>query len=202
MSPTVLTRLREEHRRFGELLTIVERQLAGLEAGRRPDLGIMGELLDDLTGIAGRHHEWFEDQLFRRLAVRVPRYGPRIAGLGDQRRRVMARGMQTRDAVRAVLEGRVLRRERIVRPGRIFVSRFRALMRREETEMFPWLVASLQPADWVELVTACHWLCGMPEEAVDYSEHATVRQQVRRRVQATSHGQAVTKEPCPVCDYG
>lgn len=202
MSPTVLTRLREEHRRFRELLDILARQFDSLDAGCQPDIAVMVDLLDHLSGVTQRHHEHFEDQLLNRLIARAPRHGPVVAALRDRRRRALARGGQMLAMAKAVQDGNIACCDPIVRAGRHFVSRFRTLLYHEENGIFPLLVESLQPSDWVEITTHCHWLCGMQAEPWGGGGYAMVAQRLHQRASDTSPSGPSSVERCPVCDYG
>lgn len=202
MSVKLLTRLREEHRRFRELLDILAQQFDSLEADHQPDIAVMDDLLDRLVGITQRHHEQFEDQLLNRLIARAPLHGSMVAGLRDRRRQVIAHGEHVRAMARAVQDQRLIHPDRIVRAGRRFVSGFRTLLHHEENRVFPLLAESLQPSDWVEITTHCHWCCGMQEEPWDGGGYSVVAQRLYQPVGDTSPDRPSDLDRCPVCDYG
>lgn len=157
MSIQALTRLRREHHNLKGLLRILERQIAGIDRGDRPDYRLMHDIVHYLTYYPDRYHHPFEDLLFDRLAARRPELQPVLDGLHRQHGRIACNGAGLRDAVAAVLDGLVMPREDLVHLGQGYVADYRHHMRTEETQVFDALAEALSPADWLSLVTAFHW---------------------------------------------
>jgi hypothetical protein len=72
----------------------------------------------------------------------------------------------------------------------------------EENRVFPLLAESLQPSDWVEIITHCHWFCGMQAEPWNGAGYAGLAQWQYQRASEASPDRPSDLERCPVRDYG
>lgn len=200
MSRNTLDGLREEHRELRGLLAILERQLMSTGDGGSPDFEVMAELLDYLGDEPERHHHRFEARLLECLCRRDGGFTRLAAELNTERGRVATRGRRLQRMVGEVLDGLLVPRRRLARLGLRYVLGYRALMAREEAEAFPALERRLRAADWIELVTACHWRCGLTAPRLDEPGYDALRRRIVREAGGFWPAAVDRTRRCPVCD--
>lgn len=200
MSRNTLDGLREEHRELRGLLAILERQLLSARDGGAPDFEVMAELLDYLGDEPERHHHRFEAHLLERLAKRDGGFQALAAELNAERERIATGGWRLQRRVGEVLDGLLVPRHRLARLGLRYVRRYQALMAREEAEAFPALERRLRAADWIEMVTACHWRCGLTAPRLDEPGYEALRRRIVREAGGFWPATVDQTQRCPVCD--
>lgn len=200
MSQHTLDGLHEEHRELRGLLAILERQLLSTRDGGSPDFEVMAELLDYLADEPERHHHRFEARLLEALAQRKPELADLASELGRARGRIATGGRKLQRQVGEVLDGLLVPRRRLAQLGLRYVRSHRALMAREEAEAFPALERELRPADWIELITACHWRCGLTAPPLDEPGYDALRRRIVHEAGGFWPAGTATDLRCPVCD--
>ena len=68
----VLLLLRLEHKNFGELLNLIDKQRYNLEQGGNVDINLLQSLVEYLSGYPDECHHPVEDIVLRRLCLRDP----------------------------------------------------------------------------------------------------------------------------------
>lgn len=200
MPHNTLDGLREEHRELHGLLAILERQLLSTHDGGSPDFEVMAELLDYLGDEPERHHHRLEARLLERLGERAPHLANAAGALNRERGRVVTAGRKLQRMVSEVLDGLMIPRQRLTRLGLRYVHGYQALIAREETAVFPALEQHLRASDWLELVTACHWRCGLTEVHPERSEYAVLRRRIVHEAGGLWPVGVDAAQRCPVCD--
>ncbi|PWG60936.1 hemerythrin domain-containing protein [Sediminicurvatus halobius] len=200
MSQHPLDVLHEEHRQLRGLLAILERQLFSTHDGGSPDFEVMAELLDYLADEPEHLHHRFEARLLEALAQRRPELTGLSAELGRARGRIATGGRKLQRLVSEVIDGLLVPRQRLARLGLRYVRSYQALMAREEAEAFPALERDLRPADWIELITACHWRCGLSSPPLDEPGYDALRRRIEHEAGGFWPAGTATDLRCPVCD--
>lgn len=149
MSIGILNRLRNEHRNINGLLRILERQLASIKDGDRPDYRLMYDIAYYLTYYPDRYHHPFEDMIFARLAELRPEFSSVVAGIERQHHQIALKGSNLRDLIGEIIDGLIVSREILLHTGIGYINAYRVHMQNEEGNLFNILPVNLNAADWI-----------------------------------------------------
>ncbi len=185
MSSRIMNHLREGQRNINSLLSILERQLAGIRGGDKPDYRLMYDIAHYLTYYPDRYHHPCEDMIFARLSD-VREDLAAVAGNIEKQHHQLAReGGMLRDLIGEIIDGSVVPREVLLSLGANYINAYRLHMHTEETKLFCELPGSLQASDWMILNSVFHWL---PDPV--FSEEATREyQHLRESINAEGAGE-------------
>lgn len=140
-----------EHRRFAQLLGLLERELDVLHDCGEPDYDLLRDLFYYLTNYPDRFHHPAEDRLFARLADRVPEARSSVEALREQHRMIAAAGARFLTTLDAMFSGTILPRRSLEAPAREYLAHYRKHIALEAEELIPLARSHLQPTDWREL---------------------------------------------------
>jgi hemerythrin-like domain-containing protein len=139
---------RDEHRRFGELLERLQKEVELFATGERPDYALMLEILTYLREFCDRVHHRREDAAFARLARRVPQLQLPLARLQQEHRVIAHAGETLRGMLAAVLDGAAAPRAEIEAAAATYLVYYRNHIAHEEREILDRAQATLTAEDW------------------------------------------------------
>lgn len=143
-----------EHRRFAQLLGLLERELDVFRDGGEPDYDLLRDLFYYLTNYPDRFHHPAEDRLFGKLAEQAPHARACVNELQALHRFIAASGVRFLGAIESMSAGTIVPRTAIEAPAREYLVHYREHMSLEARELIPLARTHLQPADWRELTAA------------------------------------------------
>ena len=147
----ILRRLHEDHANLWRILAILERQIALMEQGDRPDLDIVqGSIEYFLTYPDLRHHP-LENRVLVRLQAKDPRAAEPFTGLEAEHREQSETLRRIAAVTFQVVQDPAMARQGYVGMLRSFVAAQRDHVRREEESFFPAAERILDETDWAKL---------------------------------------------------
>ena len=199
MSIEVLNRLRDEHRNINGLLRILERQLASITRGDRPDYRLMYDITHYLSYYPDRYHHPYEDLLLSRLAELRPELSTAVTGIKKEHYQIASEGSRLRNLIGEIIDGLFVSRDELLQSGAAYVDCYRRHMQTEDDRLFTVMPVTLKPVDWVVLVSAFHW-----QPVPVFSEEASREyQHLRDSISTQGAGawpwKSVSGNTCPAC---
>ena len=143
-----------DHVNFSRLLNLLEKQLQQLHDARRPDYGLMLDIMYYITHYSDALHHPKEDLVFARIKKRDASVGQTVDELTNQHARLRDMGEALVRALDDVVNGSIVSRERIESTARAYISAFRAHMGTEEADMLPLAARLLTDEDWTGIDAA------------------------------------------------
>jgi hemerythrin-like domain-containing protein len=143
----VIEILRREHRNIEKLLRVLERELAVLARGGRPDYEVIHEVICYFQVYPDIYHHPLEDLVFEQLKLRDGAAAAAIGDLAADHRR----GAEGLRHIAQALERASAKRETVHDILGDFIAQERRHMAMEERDFFPAAVNILQPQDWAEI---------------------------------------------------
>jgi len=161
MSET-MRRLRSDHANLSRLLTGLERQVAAMERGDRPDWDIIQRIVAYCLTYPDIHHHPLEDRVLAQLSAKDQQAGGSFATLLAEHRELSAALRRFAAATEQVVQDAAIPRAWFAGLARQFLAAQREHIRREETQFFPTVERLLGPTDWAALDKAAASLPGDP----------------------------------------
>ena len=161
MSET-MRRLRSDHANLSRLLTGLERQVAAMERGDRPDWDIIQRIVAYCLNYPDIHHHPLEDRVLTRLGAKDQQAAAPFATLPAEHRELSAALRRFAAATEQVVQDAAIPRAWFAGLARQFLAAQREHIRREDTQFFPAAERLLGPADWADLDKAAASLPGDP----------------------------------------
>ncbi len=147
----ILRRLHDDHVNLLRVLAILERQIAVMDRGDRPDWAIVHGVIEYLLTYPDLHHHPLEDGILKRLQATNPSTAEAFSGL-------LAEHREQSDALRRIAAATPqLPPDASIAPQgyagllRSFLVAQRDHVRREEADFFPAAECLLDETDWAEL---------------------------------------------------
>ena len=150
MSET-MRKLKRDHANLARLMAGLERQVAAMERGDRPDWDIIQRIVEYCLTYPDLHHHPLEDQVLVRFRLRDPAAAAPFVGLDDEHRQLGTALRQFAAAVERVFQDATVPREWFVTLARKFVGAQREHIRREDLQFFPAAERCLLADDWSHL---------------------------------------------------
>jgi hemerythrin-like domain-containing protein len=142
---------RAEHRAFGALLGLLERQLESFHKGEAPNYEMMLDVVDYMVDYADRFHHPGEDLVFAKLAERVPSAGDSVRELTREHSEILRSGRELTGGLEGVIHGSVTLRSTIEEQAQRYLDTFRRHMYAEEQGLFLAALEHLSKEDWISL---------------------------------------------------
>ena len=146
--------LRQDHSRLSRVFREIDVQQAMLQSNAKEARAVLAEAMDYLLHYQDDYHHAREDQLFERIALRMPQFAKEMRGLT----RDHAKGLLHDTQIAADLansDPRQLEGPRgrlLARRLRAHVAHARTHIRREEEVFYAHAEDELEPADWTDLM--------------------------------------------------
>ena len=150
----IIELLRREHHNIELLLAVLERELAILERGNRPDYEIIRAIVSYFKVYPEVYHHPQEDLVFAKLRIRDPAAAAKVGDLAREHQIGAERLLRVAQAVDSVLADRELPRQNVDNIVRDFIVHERNHMMMEERDFFPAALKALEPQDWAEIASA------------------------------------------------
>lgn len=161
MSET-MRRLRQDHFNLARLLRGLERQVAAMERGDRPDWDIVQRIVAYCLTYPDILHHPLEDRILARLSAKDQRAARPFAALLAEHGDLSAALRRFAAATEQVFQDATIPRAWFAGLARKFIGAERDHMQREEAALFPAAERVLSPADWADLDRAAALLPGDP----------------------------------------
>jgi len=181
--PETMESLRQDHRNFQKLLTILEQELALFDRAEKPDYDIVQAIIEYFRDYPERCHHPKEDVVMRRLAQVDPEAAGKVGDLESEHAENTRRVEKAAQAIENVLNEQEVPREAVENAVRGFISDQRRHMSMEEERFFPVARERLSDEDWAAI----------DREAVEREDpifEGTVEDRFRELAQRISHWEA------------
>ncbi|MCW5700039.1 MAG: hemerythrin domain-containing protein [Rhodospirillales bacterium] len=143
--------LRLEHRNMSHLLTIVERQMQGLQSGVGIDHELMSSILGYFLTYPDECHHPKEDLIYKRLVTRDQTVANSIGDLQAHHAKLAKLTRELADALEKSDDGTAVEAEELGWLGWKFLETNRRHIALEEGEFFPKALAVLSERDWEDI---------------------------------------------------
>lgn len=143
-----------DHVNFGQLLGLLEKQVAVLHGGERPDYELMLDIMSYLRHYPDRFHHPREDAAFARLVAREAGLRPQVERLTQEHRVLATAGDALLARLNEAIDGQVVTREAIEAAAATYLVYYRAHLAAEERDIVPRAAALLTRADWDAITAA------------------------------------------------
>jgi len=147
----LLDQIRLDHIHIARLLDILDHQLDILHEARGADFELIRDVILYMTTYPDQVHHPREDLMFARLLARDPSATGLLEGIATEHRLLAERGARCMEIMRQVIDGAMVRRDRIEVLGREYVALLRGHMDKEDTEALPLAERILTDDDWRSL---------------------------------------------------
>ena len=182
----VMQGLYQDHIHLVEIVNIARQELKALEAGDDTEYGLLEDIMRYVTGYPDTHHHPTEDVVFTQLKTRVPGAAEDVDRVLTEHVALLGKSRLFLEAIQAVEEGTIMRRDEFVRRGQDYIDFLAEHMRVEESVLFPMAEEQLTDADWLEVGQRV-------EQKADPVFGVTVDEDYRRlrqRIQSQRHSQS------------
>jgi hemerythrin-like domain-containing protein len=170
--------LQHEHRNIERLLNVLEQELSVFDRGEHPDYEVLGAVIDYFKNYPDTCHHPKEDVIYAKFKSRDPARAAFVADLQAEHREGGARLRRVAHAIENVLSDQDLLRETVDRIIRDFIDGERRHIALEEQEVFPAIVAVLQPADWADIALTLADRYGPPSRSDFEEQFSTLRRNI------------------------
>jgi hemerythrin-like domain-containing protein len=145
---------REEHRRFGQLLGVLENQVAKLHAGNEPDFDLMRNVVYYLRHYASRVHHPREDAALARLLERDPGAQPQVSRLRQEHRVIATAEEELLQRLEDIEAEAMVERASLLAAADTYLVYYRHHIALEEAEILPRARQVLTREDWNAVAAA------------------------------------------------
>ena len=145
-----------EHRYFGRLLNLLERQVDVFHAGEQPNYELMLDVIDYLRLFSDQSHHPREDVAFACLARRSPELELPLARLTQEHRVIAHVGEKLRQSLEQAVAGDFVERADIEAVAATYLVYYRSHFAREDDEVLPQAASILTAEDWRAVSAATH----------------------------------------------
>lgn len=153
MSETI-QQLRKEHANVSALLKLLDDEIESLEGGATADYVLMLDIMQYMTHYPDLFHHPKEDLVFEKLIERDPQIGSVVDDVVKEHQLLKNQGIELIRSLRNVLNGFEPPHGRMRAQAHQYVATLRKHMEREERELFPKALKTLQDDDWSEIESA------------------------------------------------
>lgn len=144
----MLNELHEDHLNVARLSEVAREEIETNRAGENPDYELLEAVMRYLTSYSDAHHHPTEDVLFACLRIRAPERKDALDSLLLEHKKIKVAGQRLLDQLRGILEGSIVRIDRITQSAQEYFSLLDEHMNQEESLWFPLLRKELTVEDW------------------------------------------------------
>ncbi len=137
-----------EHVYFGQLLTLLRKELDPFHHGERPNYQLMQDIVVYLRDYSDQYHHPREDEAFGRLARRCPEMQLPLARLQQEHRVIAHAGETLLQLINSILEGAMVARAEVETTLATYLVYYGNHISREEEDVLTRAAVELTPADW------------------------------------------------------
>jgi hemerythrin-like domain-containing protein len=150
----ILLSLHQDHTNLGKLLKILEREWGLLESGKKPDYGLLGEILDYFLHYPDAVHHPKEDLLLKAMRTRDEAAAQKLNELLPEHVRLSEVTQELHAHIDAVRQSGEEDRIRLLFLLRRFIDKYWSHMEMEEAHFFPSVRDILKEEDWADIDAA------------------------------------------------
>ncbi len=150
----IIRKLHHEHVHLSRLLDLLDRQLAAIHAGDKPDYDLMLDIMNYVTHFPDLFHHPKEDLVFERLRARDPASTAVVGRLLREHRQIIGKGKEFFAVLENAVNDVILPRGSIEQTGRDYVGSLRRHMDTEEGDVLRRAEKALLPEDWERIEQA------------------------------------------------
>lgn len=132
-------------------MRIVSHELDELEANREPDYELLEDILRYITRYSDVHHHPTEDLVYAELRKLSPAAAQEVEDVVGEHEGLIEQGQAFLEAVEAVEEAAIVRRDRLLAAGRKYLAALGRHMGTEEAKLFPLAAERLSSAGWARV---------------------------------------------------
>jgi len=143
-----------EHRYFGRLLALLQKQLDVFHAGEQPNYELMLDIISYLRDYTDRVHHPREDVAFARLAKHRPDLDLVLERLKQEHRVIAHSGETLRQLLEAILAGTITSRADVEAAAATYLVYYNNHIAKEEADILNRAEFSLTEEDWREVARA------------------------------------------------
>lgn len=147
----IMNDLREEHRSFGKLFSILERQMKLFQDDETPDYDLIGDVIELLFHFPHLYHHPKEDAIFEKLSQRDPSAASGLPDLKREHGKLNDLTQRFASNIGRVISEAEMPREEVIKNLRELTEFQRHHMQMEENMFFTTAEKSLMPDDWEAL---------------------------------------------------
>ncbi len=149
-----ITEWQDEHVRFGQLLDLLEEQVAAFRAGQQPNYDLMRDIIAYLRHFADRFHHPREDVAFARLAGRDATMQAPVTRLLQEHRVIALAGEKLLGYLNDIAADILIDRATVEAAAATYLVYYRHHLAMEEDEVVPRAAQLLTPDDWAAVAAA------------------------------------------------
>jgi len=143
-----------EHRYYGRLLDLLERQVVAFHADDGPNYELMLDIVSYLRYFPDRIHHPREDVAFARLVRRDPELKAPIERLLQEHRVIAAAGTELLACLQQVVDDVVVERAKVEAAAATYLVYYRRHLALEDRDIVPRAQQLLAPEDWEAVMAA------------------------------------------------
>ncbi|MDP6388605.1 MAG: hemerythrin domain-containing protein [Alphaproteobacteria bacterium] len=147
----VIQGLRREHAEMGQLLDMLEREVAVFRRGEVPDYDLVQEILDYCLDYPDRCHHPIEDLILARIRERDPAAAEKVGDLDAEHAALSALTRKFFDATDRLVQETGMTRDWFADTAAEFIEAYRQHIAMEERDFFPVAGKVLSDDDWSEI---------------------------------------------------
>lgn len=132
----VLSDLREDHRNMSIMLELLEREVARIRDGEKPDFELIHDIMRYMTVYSDAVHHPKEDILYSAMRDETPELAAGLEQVEPEHKELARLGEALRNDIEAVASGAAVTRETIVADTKSYIERLREHMNWEEGDLF------------------------------------------------------------------
>jgi len=149
-----LSEWHQDHEKFGQLLDLLEAQVAAFHRGEHPNYELMGDIVFYLRSFGDCVHHPREDVAFARLVAREPALELVINRLLQEHRVIATAGEQLADRLNQASGDVMGPREGLEAAAATYLVYYRNHLNTEESEIMPYASRLLSEEDWAAALGA------------------------------------------------
>lgn len=143
-----------EHVRFGQLLDLLQEEVAAFHAERQPDYELMRDIVYYLRHVADGAHHAREDMAYACLLKRDPGLEAAVSRLVQEHRAIAVAGETLLGYLDDIAAEVMVERKVVEAAADTYLACYRQHLAAEESEMLPRAAAQMTPGDWAAVATA------------------------------------------------
>ena len=148
----LLEKLQRDHRNLEKILDLLTSQIDHFLSGRESDFDLKIELLEYMEAYADQGHHPLENVIFEVARPLVGERSELMDRLMQQHTELGSMTRKFRHSLENIFQGGVMPREELEVQGREFIALQRQHLMLEEQEAFPLIDATLNEAQWAEVI--------------------------------------------------
>lgn len=132
----ILSGLREDHRNMSIMLELLEREIAHIRDGEKPDYELIHDIMRYMTVYSDAVHHPKEDVLYAAMKKEAPELATGLEQVEPEHEELASLGEALRNDIEAIASGATVTRDRIMADTNSYIRYLRRHMNWEEGDLF------------------------------------------------------------------